>query len=128
MIRNNIAKVCISGGRYEFDRPYDYYIPRTMGELAPGMRVLVPFGRGNRKTEAMVLSLGRREDLDGVKPVAAMLDRTPILSEEMRRLALWMREQYFCTCYDAIRVILPAYLGLTLSCRYSIADAALAES
>ena len=125
----NIAKVCVSAAKYEFDRPYDYFIPAGMREiLLPGMRVMVPFGKGNRKVEGMVLSLSAREDVAGIKPVFALLDREPILTGEDIRLALWMRETCFCTAYDAFRAILPSFLGLTLSCRYSLQKAELCET
>ncbi|MBO5645524.1 MAG: primosomal protein N' [Clostridia bacterium] len=125
----NVAKVCISSAKYEFDRPYDYFIPAGMREsLQPGMRVMVPFGKGNRKVEGMVLSLSAREDITGVKPVFAMLDREPVLDREFIRLALWMRETCFCTAYDAFRAIMPSFLGLTLSCRYTLQNAELCHS
>jgi len=125
----NVAKVCVSAAKYEFDRPYDYFIPAGMRDiLHPGMRVMVPFGKGNRKVEGMVLSLSAREDVAGVKPVFAMLDREPILCEEDIRLALWMRETCFCTAYDAFRAILPSFLGMTLSCRYSLQNAELCRT
>ena len=39
-------------------QPYDYWIPRELEEgLEPGMRVLVPFGSGNRGTDGIVLIL-----------------------------------------------------------------------
>lgn len=125
----NVAKICVSTAKYEFDRPYDYYLPPELREtVRPGMRVMVPFGRGNGKVEGMVLALGTREDLKGVKPVFAALDSDPILPEDLLRLALWIRETCFCTCYDAIRAILPQFLGMTHACRYTPRDSTLCES
>ncbi|MBR3691759.1 MAG: primosomal protein N' [Clostridia bacterium] len=125
----NIAKVCVSAAKYEFDRPYDYFIPTGMRDiLQPGMRVMIPFGTGNRKVEGMVLSTAFREELTGVKPVFSLLDREPILSPEGIRLALWMRETCFCTVYDAIHAILPSFLGIILSCRYTLAEKAACET
>ena len=40
------------------DKPYDYLVPPQMQtQLQPGMRVMVPFGRANRRQEGMVLAL-----------------------------------------------------------------------
>ena len=47
---------------------------------------------------------------DKLKPVESCLDDTPILTETQLRLAAFLRERYFCTFFDAIRVMLPAGL------------------
>ena len=39
-----------------------------------------------------------------------VLDDEPILNAEQIKLALFMRERFFCTVYDAVRAMLPAGL------------------
>ena len=51
-----IAKIAIENAVYAIDKPYDYLIPEGMTVCA-GMRVTVPFGRGNRRSEGMVLCI-----------------------------------------------------------------------
>ena len=51
-----IAKVAVAAATYAIDKPYDYLVPPGM-ELSVGCRVTVPFGRGNRTAEGMVLQL-----------------------------------------------------------------------
>ena len=51
-----IAKIAVSAANYAIDKPYSYFIPRQM-ELSAGVRVLVPFGAGNRRTEGVVQPL-----------------------------------------------------------------------
>ena len=51
-----IAKIAVSAATYAIDKPYSYFVPEGM-TLVPGVRVLVPFGRGNRKCEGVVLSV-----------------------------------------------------------------------
>ena len=51
-----IAKIAIEAATYAIDKPYDYLVPDGM-ELCPGMRVNVPFGRGNRRSEGMILAV-----------------------------------------------------------------------
>lgn len=111
-----IAKIAVSRAIYAIDRPYDYRVPPELEDrLQPGMRVLVPFGSGNRGTDGMVLSLSREEDhKPGRKDVQALLDDTPVLSPLGIRLALWMRERYFCTVYDCVKAMLPAGLYFSL--------------
>ncbi|MDY4490747.1 MAG: primosomal protein N' [Candidatus Faecousia sp.] len=115
-----IGKIAVSAANFAIDKPYSYWIPRDM-TLAPGQRVTVPFGRGNRRAEGVVLSVeeGSRE---GLKTVEAALDESPLLSPLQLRLAAFLRERYFCTFYDACRAILPAGLWFDTKAVYSLTD------
>ena len=103
-----IGKIAVSAANFAIDKPYSYRIPQDM-TLAPGQRVMVPFGRANRRTEGIVLTVEPGSE-DKLKPVESCLDDTPILTETQLRLAAFLRERYFCTFFDAIRVMLPAGL------------------
>ena len=103
-----IAQIAVSAANYAIDKPYSYLIPAGM-RLQPGMRVMVPFGRGNRPAEGVVLTVAAGEQA-GLKAVSQCLDEQPLLSETMLRLAAFLRERYFCTFYEAIRAMLPAGL------------------
>ena len=106
-----IAKVVVGAAPYSIDKPYSYLVPREFQDQAlVGVRVLVPFGRGNRESEGMILTRETGEKLPGLKPIQAVLDRQPVLSEQDLSLALWMRQRYFCTLLEAIKTILPAGL------------------
>ena len=115
-----IGKIAVSAANFAIDKPYSYWIPRDM-TLAPGQRVTVPFGRGNRRAEGVVLSVeeGSRE---GLKTVEAVLDESPLLSPLQLRLAAFLRERYFCTFYDACRAILPAGLWFDTKAVYSLTE------
>ena len=115
-----LAEIAISTAVYAMDKPYSYLVPEGM-ELRPGMRVSVPFGRGNRMVEGMVLTLSPGTG-EGLKTVAQALDSTPILSESMLRLAAFLRERYFCTFYDAIRTIFPAGVWISTQDTYELPE------
>lgn len=106
-----IAKIAVSAAIFAIDKPYSYACGEALA-LKPGMRVQVPFGRGNRLCEGIVLSLETGAE-DGLKAVACALDAEPVLSDEMLRLAAMIRERYFCTFYDAVHAMLPAGLWFT---------------
>lgn len=112
-----IAKIAVASATYAIDRPYDYLIPEELVEtLKPGMRVAVPFGAGNRVSDGIVLSCKEQavpED-KRLKFILAQLDRDVMLGEDFIHLALWMRDRYFCTVYDAARIMLPAGLWFSL--------------
>ncbi len=102
-----VAKVAVQSATYAIDKAYDYLLPEGM-EAQVGCRVLVPFGRGNRLSEAVVLSLRQEVPDKPLKPVRSLLDGEPILTERELRLVLWMTRRYFCTFYDALHTVLPA--------------------
>ncbi len=101
-----IAKIAVAAANFAIDKPYSYRIPMGM-TLEPGIRVQVPFGRSNRPTQGVVLSV---EPADGaeLKPVTVCLDDSPVLSDIMLHLAAFLRQRYFCTFFDAARAMLPA--------------------
>ena len=106
-----IAKVAVSAAPYSIDKPYDYLIPAPLAERAvPGVRVTVPFGKGNRTSEGIILAVGTGEKTPALKPLGDLLDAEPVLNREGIQLALWMRSRYFCTLFEAVKTILPAGL------------------
>ncbi|MBQ4600073.1 MAG: primosomal protein N' [Oscillospiraceae bacterium] len=115
-----IAKIAVSAANFAIDKPYSYAVPDTMA-LLPGMRVTVPFGRGNRPSEGVVLTVEPGEE-QGLKTVSQCLDGESLLSDTMLRLAAFIRERYFCTFYDAIRCMLPAGLWFRTADTYSLTE------
>lgn len=116
-----LAKVALKAATFAIDKPYDYLLTSELAETAqPGMRILVPFGAGNRRTEGLILSLSEGERGPKLKAVASLLDEAPVLDAEGIQLALWMRERYFCTVYEAARAMLPAGLSYALQDRYAL--------
>ena len=103
-----IGKIAVSAANFAIDKPYSYRIPGDM-VLRPGQRVMLPFGRANKQTEGVVLSVEEGTE-EGLKSVSRCLDPEPLLSQTQLRLAAFLRERYFCTFYDAIRAMLPGGL------------------
>ena len=110
-----VAKIAVAAANFAIDKPYSYWVPEGMA-LQPGIRVSVPFGRGNRRSEGVVLEL-TEESGEGLKAVEKQLDVTPLIDKTMLRLAFFMRERYFCTVYDAVRAMLPG--GFRFDCEES---------
>ncbi len=103
------AKVAVAAATYSIDRPFDYHIPEEIeAQAVPGMRVFVPFGNGNRITEGIILSRTQNSGYNHCKEILRLADDHPILNEEAIKLALFMRNRYFCTVYDAVKVMIPA--------------------
>lgn len=109
-----VAKIAVSAATYWIDRPYDYLVPEELiAKALPGTRVYVPFAQGNRRSEGIILALTDHSEYDKLKCILAVLDPEPVLTARQIKLALFMRERFFCTVYDAFRAILPAGLWFT---------------
>ncbi|MGI5893652.1 MAG: primosomal protein N' [Candidatus Merdivicinus sp.] len=104
-----IAEVAVEKTAFHFDRLYSYRIPQTFAaSIQRGIRVLVPFGRGNRKLQGLVYAVSSREEPESkLKSILAVLDEKPILNEEGFQIVEFMAETTFCSRYDALKCILP---------------------
>ncbi|MBR0393077.1 MAG: primosomal protein N' [Oscillospiraceae bacterium] len=108
-----IARVAVSVANYSLDKPYDYLVPEELqNRLHPGSRVFIPFSNGNQVKEGIVLSLADHTERVNCKAILSLVDSEPILSAQQLQLALFMREHYYCTVYEAARAMLPAGLWL----------------
>ena len=108
-----IAAVAVDKATPQFDREYSYLVPNGL-PVQVGCRVTVPFGRGNRRRLGLVLSLSESEDTARLKKIASLVDRQPLIGEEQLGLMRWLREHTFCSWFDAVRVLIPAGLGMDL--------------
>lgn len=120
-----IAGVGVSGTSYGFDSLYSYAVPEAMAErLKPGMRVIVPFGRGNRRRVGIVLKTELPGETAGeareLKEIAGIADDEPILSDEQLSLLFWLRDTTFCTYYEALGALIPPGLGISFTARYRL--------
>ncbi|MBQ7505095.1 MAG: primosomal protein N' [Ruminococcus sp.] len=114
-----IAGIAVENTTRSFDKIFDYRVDSALAdEVCVGKRVLVPFGSGNRKRQGVVFYT-KREEAEKLKSVVSALDKTPVLTAEMLRLASFMRERYFCTYYDAIKTMLPAGISYNISTTYT---------
>ncbi len=118
-----VAKVAVNGAVYAADHTYSYLVPDELSEqLCVGMRVLVPYGNRNRRTEAMVLALGEDDSNKRLKPVLRALETEPVFTPELVKLALALREQCFCTFYDAAKAMLPSGIWYAVEDEYKLRE------
>ena len=118
----DMVKVAVSAAPYSIDKPYSYLVPEALAAAAvPGVRVMVPFGRGNKESEGLILTRVQEPKLPGSKAIRQILDPEPVLDKAGIDLALWMRGRYFCTVFEAVKTILPAGLWYGLREIWSLA-------
>ncbi|MGN1120416.1 MAG: primosomal protein N', partial [Oscillospiraceae bacterium] len=115
------ADIAVEGTLYGFDSLFSYEIPDDLRDrVRAGMRVVVPFGRGNKKRVGLVFAVHPADPAVKCKPIRALADSEPVLNEEMLTLCAWIRDNTFCTYFDAFRAILPPGLGYSLKTHYSL--------
>ena len=119
-----IARTAVDKTLYSFDRLFDYIVPDYLADkVKPGVRVLVPFGNGNKKRQAMVMEIIESESADTrLKAVSAVPDDYVLLTPEMIKLVHSMKERCFCTYYDAVRSMLPTGINYRIACSYSLTN------
>lgn len=112
------VQVAVENAVYHFDKLFTYKVPEPLqGAVRPGVRVSVPFGAGNRERVGVVFSLSG-EAAPGVKEVRSVLDKEPLLSAEMLELAGWVKERYYCTLFEAVKLMIPTGLQFRLKESY----------
>lgn len=114
-----IAKVAVENTAYSFDDAFDYAIPdKLKEEVRPGVRVLVSFGNGSKKRQGVVFALREKSKAVKLKSISAVLDKEPLLNNEMLRMAVYLKDECFCTLFDAAKAMLPTGLGLNFVTSY----------
>ncbi len=76
-----IAKVIVDVPLMQTDKPYSYQIPLEFEDMVEaGMRVHVPFGKGNRLIQGIVVDVLEEADTsEELKAIVEVLDYTPSL-------------------------------------------------
>lgn len=99
------ADIFIENNFQKIDKLYTYIVK---DDVKPGMRVLVNFGKSYRVGIVLFLhanySGDHREEL---KEIHSVLDDEPIISNDLIRLGLWMKERYLVGYSKAFAPILP---------------------
>ena len=93
------------------DALFTYSVPRELeGQVARGMRVLVPFGRS--KSYVGIVSRLHSIKPEGyqVKPISLLMDEKPILLESQLRQWEWIADYYMSPIGEVMKAALPAGL------------------
>ncbi len=121
-----VARTAVEKTLYSFDKPFDYIVPDHLrARVTVGSRVLVPFGRGNKKRQALVTELFENDAPDPrLKSIYSAPDDYPLLTSEMTALSDTLAKRCYCTRYDVVRAMLPVGINFNISSVYSAAKSA----
>ena len=104
---------------------YSYY-----QHVDRGCRVVVPFGKGNRKAIGVVIESSETTDLDPkkIKNIIELVDKKPIYSDKLMDLAAWLSSYYLHPIGEVLRTMLPvSSMGKKLVRKYILTDLGVNE-
>lgn len=101
------AEVVVDVSNDSVDRVYDYL---TLPGTKEGMRVKVPFA--GRTVLGYVLRVKDKTDVDPkkLKQIKEILDDTPMVKEEMLKLADYMSNRFFLRKADVFKLLIPTII------------------
>lgn len=87
------------------DNIYTYH---SNEDIKIGSRVIIPFGKGDRKTLGFVIDKKEKLDKDfATKDIVEIIDYKPLVSDKMLKLAKYMVEKDLSDYSNAIQTIMP---------------------
>ena len=104
------ADVIIDISHEALDKVFQYRVPFSIAEdIKPGVKVIVPFGRGNRETAGYVISLSGTTDYDPakIKEVSRVDEESLTVESELIRVAAFLKHTYGGSMIQALRTVMP---------------------
>ncbi|MDM8534944.1 primosomal protein N', partial [Clostridiaceae bacterium HSG29] len=103
------AKVIVLSNSKALDNLYTYEITdEYTNKDIVGLKVLVPFGRGDALREAFVFETSEISDYKRIKKIKYYLDDDISLSTNDMDLIRFMKNEYLCTYSEALQLIVPS--------------------
>ena len=106
------AEVVVGISIDKLDRTFCYRIPESFGnpDALIGTEVIVPFGRGNRETKAVVVEVKEDTDIDKslLKDILRKSETGVQIEGKLIKLAYWLKSNYGGTVNEALRSVLQA--------------------
>jgi len=103
-----IAAVCVNVSTKIDTKVFDYHVPPSMEEvLRVGCRVQVPLG--SQLCDGFVVDFPNSSEAMNLKEIKDIIDKEPVISQEMVELALWVSAYYLSPLHKILEYILPPY-------------------
>lgn len=111
------AQVIVDVPAMQTNRPYTYELPQELQDQAQvGMRVIVPFGKGERQIQGFIVGLTDEYELAiAPKRVTSLMDLAPVLNNEALQLANWLAQKTFSFKIRCLQVMLPNVMRASYS-------------
>ena len=125
-----VAKVAISRAAYSFDCEYSYSVPSEFSDrVKRGIRVIVPFGKGNKTSIGLVTrTYLEAEYNEKLKPISSLAEEESLVTDEMMKIIFWLKENTFCTFFDAYKSVVPTGFSYSISKHFNLVNTFIDES
>lgn len=122
---NFVAKIAIDGAVYHIDKLYSYSVPDSLKNIAlEGARVTIPFGKGNRKRQGLIVEIENNTANQELKSILQVIDSEPLLDKEMLEMLKFLKKTTFCTWFDGMKTLLPYGLCCRIVETYTLCSSA----
>ena len=109
-MKEKYADIIVDVSHEKLDHTFQYEIPEALqGHLSNGMRVTIPFGRGNKETYGYVVRLSNQTTYDATK-IKQIIEISPTavtIESKLIALAAWMKDTYGSTMIKALKTVMP---------------------
>lgn len=104
-----VAQVIVDVPANQTNHTFDYLIPDRLKSLVQkGMRVTVPFGP--RKVMGFILEITTSSTFDNLKEIDEVMDLSPVLTQELLDLGIWLSEETVSFYIQTFQAMLPQVL------------------
>ncbi|MGN0279733.1 MAG: primosomal protein N' [Lachnospiraceae bacterium] len=104
------ADIIIEISHEKVDRPFQYKIPQELADAVyPGVRVHVPFGRGNQDRLGYVVDISEETEYpkEKLKEITSVDEKSTTAESSQIQIAYWLKRQYGSTMITALKTVLP---------------------
>lgn len=103
------AKIIIDSNSRFLDRSFTYKVPDDLcSKITTGVRVIVPFGKGNKTVIGFVYELCENIKTTYIlKEIIEIIDDRKLISDELMDLAFFMSKRYLSPINDALKQVMP---------------------
>lgn len=103
-----ICEVVINNISRFTDSLFHYLVPEEFEQrIKIGMRIKVPFGKGNKSYEGYVMGFVTEADTPNLKEITDIIDDFSYFDENMASLIRYLHHRYFSRYSDIIKAVLP---------------------
>ncbi|GEK91709.1 primosomal protein N' [Alkalibacterium kapii] len=119
-----VANIIVDVPALQTNKPYTYIIPEVLTDvIQPGMRVVVPFGKGSRKVQGFVVEIKEQTATEiKLKAIESLMDSYPVLTMELLQLGEFLAYQTFSFQIKCYQTMLPAVMRAKYSKKIKIID------
>ena len=103
------AQIIVNNRSSQVDKPFTYILDEDLVYLVKeGMRVVIPFGKGNTLIKGIVIKiLDNCDEKYELKRVIDVLDDKPLITKNLIDLSIWIKNNYLSSYLDAFQTVLP---------------------